>query len=202
VDDCAALLDLVSPRLYEEVPSTSGFCLYLRRSAIDAVGVFDDRLFCRGYAEENDFCYRARAAGFVNICDDTTFVAHVRGASFGSEKRSLKKRNGRVLRALHPDHVDNLVAWEKSTALASVRRNYGALWSAFLDADPAARAWLTRSGPVQLGEHGDWGAAGRTIGLSNGRVDVFGLQEGPAPADAGERLRVRWGIGRPGTGCE
>ena len=40
------------------VPTTVGFCLYVRRAALDQIGGFDAEAFGRGYGEENDFCMR------------------------------------------------------------------------------------------------------------------------------------------------
>lgn len=68
---------------YPEVPTAVGFCMYLRRACIDAIGLFDEEAFGRGYGEENDWCMRAAEAGWRHaVCDDA-FVAHQGGASFG-----------------------------------------------------------------------------------------------------------------------
>src|SRR5690348_14711749 len=40
---------------YPDLPTGVGFCLYLRRRLIDAIGVFDP-VFGLGYGEENDLC--------------------------------------------------------------------------------------------------------------------------------------------------
>ena len=123
-DLCTALLEMVTLREYEPVPVTSGFCMYIRRAAIDAVGLFDALLFHRGYGEENDFCARASAVGFGHRLDDATFVFHEREASFGGEKARLKMRNTRVLKALHADHLEAQVKWEDETRLGGLRERY------------------------------------------------------------------------------
>lgn len=77
-DACSAFLQSRSPRagrLYPEVPSGVGFCLYIRSEALDAVGPLDEA-FGLGYGEEVDFCRRAHAEGFLNVLDDRTFVYH------------------------------------------------------------------------------------------------------------------------------
>jgi hypothetical protein len=40
-------------------PTGGGFCMYISRRSIDAVGQFDAEAFPRGYGEENYFCMRA-----------------------------------------------------------------------------------------------------------------------------------------------
>ncbi|MCJ2094247.1 glycosyltransferase, partial [Methylobacterium sp. J-072] len=47
-----------------EVPTGVGFCMYMTAAALDAVGVLDEIAFGKGYGEENDWCMRARKAGF------------------------------------------------------------------------------------------------------------------------------------------
>ncbi|HVF35721.1 MAG TPA: glycosyltransferase [Candidatus Saccharimonadia bacterium] len=67
---------------YPELPTAVGFCMYVRRAALDAVGGFDAATFGRGYGEENDFCLRAAAHGWRNVLCDDAYVVHVGGQSF------------------------------------------------------------------------------------------------------------------------
>jgi GT2 family glycosyltransferase/glycosyltransferase involved in cell wall biosynthesis len=66
------------------VPTTVGFCMYLRRAALDAVGAFDEASFGRGYGEENDFCMRAAMAGWRHLLACDVFVFHQGSVSFGA----------------------------------------------------------------------------------------------------------------------
>ena len=43
---------------FPEISTAHGFCMYIRRNAINEVGLFDDDTFEKGYGEENDFSYR------------------------------------------------------------------------------------------------------------------------------------------------
>jgi GT2 family glycosyltransferase/glycosyltransferase involved in cell wall biosynthesis len=65
------------------VPTTVGFCMYVRRAALDAVGDFDAATFGRGYGEENDFCMRAAVAGWRHLLACDVFVYHKGSVSFG-----------------------------------------------------------------------------------------------------------------------
>jgi len=71
------------PPEYPELPTGVGFCMYVRRAALDALGGFDAATFGRGYGEENDFCLRAAAHGWRNALCDDAYVVHVGGQSFG-----------------------------------------------------------------------------------------------------------------------
>jgi GT2 family glycosyltransferase/glycosyltransferase involved in cell wall biosynthesis len=65
------------------VPTTVGFCMYVRRDALDELGLFDAETFGRGYGEENDFCMRATAAGWRHLLACDLFVYHEGEVSFG-----------------------------------------------------------------------------------------------------------------------
>ncbi|MBW4092681.1 MAG: glycosyltransferase [Proteobacteria bacterium] len=71
------------------VPTTVGFCMYIRRAALDAVGGFDAATFGRGYGEENDFCLRAAAAGWQHRLACDIFVFHQGAVSFGAAQPGL-----------------------------------------------------------------------------------------------------------------
>ncbi|WP_338664622.1 glycosyltransferase [Pararoseomonas sp. SCSIO 73927] len=104
VDDMARLVRGAALPLLPVVPTGHGFCLYIRRECLDAVGAFDETAFPRGYGEENDFCMRAARAGFDNVLDDRTFVWHLRSASFGSEKVALNAQGRAVLEDRYPEY--------------------------------------------------------------------------------------------------
>jgi hypothetical protein len=50
-----------------EIPTGIGFCLMLRHDCIAATGRLRPELFVQGYGEENDWCQRARLAGFRHV---------------------------------------------------------------------------------------------------------------------------------------
>lgn len=84
-------------------PTGHGFCMYLSRSAINAVGAFDDVTFLHGYGEENDWSMRAVVAGYVHTICTECFVFHHESMSFSSEmKKTLQKENSAKLLAKHP----------------------------------------------------------------------------------------------------
>ena len=80
-----------------------GFCLYIRRALIDAIGVFDDVNFPVGYGEESDFCYRANRLGWRHVVTGDVFVRHWEGQSFGPRKAQLMAQMIEVFIRLHPE---------------------------------------------------------------------------------------------------
>ncbi len=101
-DQVGRLFSQRSLRLYPDTPTTHGFCMYVKRAALDDIGVFDAEAFPRGYGEENDFCMRAMAEGWRHVVDDATLVFHARGASFGEDRTALMESARQVLETRHP----------------------------------------------------------------------------------------------------
>ncbi len=66
-----------------EVITGVGFCMYVTRRALDRCGPFDEDTFGRGYGEEVDFCLRASRLGLRHLVEDSTYVHHHGGVSFG-----------------------------------------------------------------------------------------------------------------------
>jgi GT2 family glycosyltransferase/glycosyltransferase involved in cell wall biosynthesis len=105
-DDYAASLVQATAALEPvEVPTGSGFCLYLRRAMLDRIGGFDAVAFPRGYGEENDLCMRAGEDGWRHVVSPRAFVYHARSASFGSQRQALSQRAALVLDARYPDYA-------------------------------------------------------------------------------------------------
>jgi GT2 family glycosyltransferase/glycosyltransferase involved in cell wall biosynthesis len=87
-----------------ELPVGVGFCLYIKRTCLSQVGLFDELSFDKGYGEENDFCLRARTMGWRHVAAANLFVRHRGARSFGRLKATLMERNRHVLNALHPGY--------------------------------------------------------------------------------------------------
>ncbi len=99
-----AALSRAAVPTYPELPTGVGFCLYVRRHLLDAIGAFD-AIFGRGYGEENDFCLRAVRAGYRNVLCDDAFVLHLGGRSFAGQKAELGTRNLALLLERHPHYA-------------------------------------------------------------------------------------------------
>lgn len=84
-----------SPARYPDAVTVVGFCLLVKRDVITSLGVFDT-IFGRGYCEETDLHYRARAAGRRCVVADDVWIHHRHGGSFtdGSERTA---RNMEIL---------------------------------------------------------------------------------------------------------
>ena len=86
-----------------DIPSGVGFCLYVTRACLDALGSLSEE-FGAGYLEDADFCLRAREQRFRNVCVPSVYVGHAGTKSFGARKRALVVRNVKVIEQRFPKH--------------------------------------------------------------------------------------------------
>lgn len=106
-----------------EVPTGVGFCMTMSRAALDDIGLFDEESFGRGYAEENDWCQRAIAAGYKNVHISNLFVYHNHGGSFLSdEKKELVRDHLEALERKHPCYGRDVQDYIKQDPAKNVRK--------------------------------------------------------------------------------
>lgn len=87
-----------------ELPTAVGFCMYLRRSCLEQVGLFDEDNFGKGYGEENDLSRRLMNKGWSNMIVPDVYVRHWGAVSFGkNNQKRLKKANATINR-LYPSY--------------------------------------------------------------------------------------------------
>ncbi len=132
--------------LHPLLPFINGFCLALRRSALEAVGLLDEAAFPTGYGEENDLCIRLRRAGHRLRVADDAFVWHAQSRSFSHERRLvLARAAGEALARKHDStrDIDRPAAFcRHSLAMHGVRE-----WTAArLDREALRRAGRAHEG--------------------------------------------------------
>ncbi|MCV6637151.1 glycosyltransferase [Candidatus Albibeggiatoa sp. nov. NOAA] len=75
-----------------DVVTGVGFCLLLRRSILQKVGLFDE-VYGKGYCEESDLCMRLTTQGYRTVVSPDVYVYHQGQASFThSHERYLSNR--------------------------------------------------------------------------------------------------------------
>jgi GT2 family glycosyltransferase len=95
------------PRRWEERIKLIGFCMLIRRSVIDEIGLLDEQ-FSPGHFEDDDYSLRIRRAGYrLFLCVDT-FIHHYGSVSFRDDREgqiALSEVNARKFEAkwgFHP----------------------------------------------------------------------------------------------------
>ena len=76
----------------EQADTLRGFCMFIKRDVIEAIGGFDER-FKIGNYEDDDFCLRAQQKGFSCGVAVGIFIHHYGSATF----KTLKKDYGEIL---------------------------------------------------------------------------------------------------------
>lgn len=104
-----------------EVPTGVGFCMYITRSALTSVGLFDVDTFGRGYGEENDFCWRVSASQMKNLHALDVFVFHSGETSFSTGAAKAKHNGYQALVKKHPDYPSIVQQYIKSDPAKTAR---------------------------------------------------------------------------------
>jgi GT2 family glycosyltransferase/glycosyltransferase involved in cell wall biosynthesis len=121
-----------------ELPTAVGFCMFIRRTALDQVGLFDEQAFGRGYGEENDFCIKASQAGWTHLLAADCFVFHQGSVSFADDKAQLTQAAEAVINQRHPHFFAEVQAFVERDPVRSLRQRIDTAIAA--DGGPPARA--------------------------------------------------------------
>lgn len=106
-----------------DLPTGHGFCLYIRRDALEQLGLFDEHAFARGYGEENDFCCRAHLLGWKNVLACDVFVFHEGSVSFGFERERLVEQAMQTMAKRYPWYHDAVHSFIEQDPAAVFRNN-------------------------------------------------------------------------------
>ncbi|WP_462381113.1 glycosyltransferase family 2 protein [Pseudomonas sp. Marseille-QA0892] len=198
-----------------EIETGCGFCLYIKRRALDEVGYLDELELRRGYGEESDWCLRARSKGWRHLGATNVFVAHAGGHSFGPEKAVRVYQNNAILRKRYPDaerQFDAFIARDplKPAREALQERLAGALPEWAYPKVPSAKAssiavnmlprlpdnaalpgrfWLIADDLSSLEAGKQWLALARQISRQRGELQLLLVQDTP------------WEVELSSTGC-
>lgn len=123
IDSFAEFIEKISFGKYPEIPTAVGFCMYIKREALERIGYFDGESFGKGYGEENDFCMRAKDYGYKHVLCDDTFVFHKGEGSFSARKAELCRKNLEVLSQKHPEYLPIVHEYIQSNPLVELHEN-------------------------------------------------------------------------------
>jgi GT2 family glycosyltransferase/glycosyltransferase involved in cell wall biosynthesis len=87
------------------LPTAVGFCMFITRACLNAVGAFDEVEFGKGYGEENDFCLRASTLGWLHLLAADVYVLHRGEASFGADAANRRQAAVDRLGRRHPGYL-------------------------------------------------------------------------------------------------
>lgn len=103
------------------LPAGSGFCMAMRKKALDAVGLFDTE-FGMGYGEDVDWCMRATKAGFSHALADNVYIRHRAGGSFPAVMRKhYATKNEQIISTRYPAYQGTVALYLARDAQKNVR---------------------------------------------------------------------------------
>jgi GT2 family glycosyltransferase len=111
-----------NPRRAEEIPTAVGFCMYITRRCIEAIGSFDEARYGAGYGEEVDFCMRATRAAFRHLVAADVFVRHVGEVSFGADGLERRVKAQAIVDELYPEFQPRLREFIARDPLRALRQ--------------------------------------------------------------------------------
>lgn len=79
------------PQKWLEVNRIVGLCFLFKREVLETIGYLDEK-FSPGHYEDDDYCYRARLAGYRLLVLGNVLVHHEGSASFNKEKKEKLQR--------------------------------------------------------------------------------------------------------------
>ncbi|WP_407409023.1 glycosyltransferase family 2 protein [Methanobrevibacter sp.] len=85
-DDNYNLTDLPDDGIYE-IDCLTGAFMFMRKSALDEVGLLDETFFM--YGEDIDLCYRIKQGGWKIVYYGESSITHLKGASSKKQKNKL-----------------------------------------------------------------------------------------------------------------
>jgi len=112
----------IAPLLPESqvLPVAMGFCFLTRRELVTEHGLFDEA-FAPGYGEENDYCLRIAAHGWLAKIANRALVLHAGGKSFSGNRTALRAAHQRELERRYPFLPDAVAAYQRHGTTATER---------------------------------------------------------------------------------
>jgi GT2 family glycosyltransferase len=123
---CAFLEAGIEADTLIEIPTSVGFCMYMRRPAIEDVGIFDEAAFGLGYGEESDWAMRARNKGYRHYAATRSFVYHIGTVSFAARAVQRQLDAAEILRGRHPNYWPLVADHVAADPLSKLRRELDA----------------------------------------------------------------------------
>lgn len=123
LDEYANQIEDCSKKLYPELCTAHGFCMFIKREAINTIGFFDDVTFGKGYGEENDFSYRCMQYGYRHLLADDTFIYHKGTQSFSQEGAAKAADHLKILYSKYPKQTHNTDLFVRDNPLTYIQEN-------------------------------------------------------------------------------
>lgn len=105
-----------------EAPVSHGFCVFIKRSIIDIIGLFDEQKFGKGHSEDNEYSMRIRSKGFKCITTTNVFVGHDGSTSFKDEVMFWKLNGREVMNKEFPFYMNEIKKFFNNDPISKERK--------------------------------------------------------------------------------
>jgi len=106
-----------------EVDWVSGACLMMRREALDEIGLLDERFFM--YAEDVDWCYRAKQKGWkVYFVPQAEVVHYIGQSSRKASRKAIIERHRSIYRFYRKHYRGNLLLNGLTAGAITIRAGF------------------------------------------------------------------------------
>jgi GT2 family glycosyltransferase len=127
--DIDAIVRDANAGMVRDIPTAHGFCMFIKRAALDDIGDFDAETFGAGYGEENDFSLRAMQRGWRNVCAADVYLEHKGAISFAESRKALIAANLVKVETRYPYYHDLVADFLRTDPLHDLRnRVQKAVW--------------------------------------------------------------------------
>ena len=119
----ASLVEKISTNINMEVPTVNGSCIFIKRTTIKDVGLFNEEEL--GSLDENDFFKRASEGSWKHILDDSTYI-YQNGddsAGYNEDKDKLIEEQRAILDKTHPADIGEIADFKLSVKLTKIQDN-------------------------------------------------------------------------------
>ncbi|MFD0710689.1 glycosyltransferase family 2 protein [Paenibacillus sp. GCM10027626] len=91
LEEMAEQLNKSDAKKWRQANRVVGLCFLFKREVMERIGLLDER-FSPGHFEDDDYCYRARNAGYTLRIAGDVFVFHHGSASFNRQDEGIVKQ--------------------------------------------------------------------------------------------------------------
>jgi N-acetylglucosaminyl-diphospho-decaprenol L-rhamnosyltransferase len=142
-------LTYLAPDVTTQLDSVVGAFMLIRRETLAQVGLLDEQYFM--YAEDLDFCYRAKKVGWEVWYNAAVTVLHYKGQSSRQRSSFANRHFYKTMRIFHDKHFKEdtlfLVNWTIYAAIGAL-----AAWAQFRDQlRPAEQRGVASARPLEEG---------------------------------------------------
>lgn len=111
------------PPITADVVTGVGFCLLLRRSVLEQLGVFDE-IYGHGYGEESDLCMRLTTHGYRTVVAGNVYLYHKGRATFTDRGERYRRNRAIFDTRWREEYQRQFRAFRRANPLGPIRTQF------------------------------------------------------------------------------